>query len=283
MNDESAKPVVPTSPACARHPDRPAATTCTHCGSFACSECDSIFEGRHICATCIEEGRVRETTIPWSRRDEIGVLPAAWQTVLEVSGDPVGFFDRLRKGRIELSEAALFSFLVWIPAGVAGGLYQGAMMRLFAGGGNEFAALYEQYPWMEEAIAGMSAGWLGSMLAGVLLAPFLGVCGQLVLGLLHHGALLLFGGATRPLEATLATTMYATGVNFWAVIPVLGFFVSLWVSLCQVIGYSRVHESDWWRAGLAVATPFCCAVCLVGTAVLALVFGLAAASQSLGL
>lgn len=266
-----------SAPACAQHPERPAATTCSHCGSFACSECDTIFEGRHICATCIDEGRVTAAAIPWAQRDQLGLVQAAWKTILLVSAEPGEFFDRVRNGRGDLSEAALFAFLVAIPAGVVGALYQAAIFGvMLSPGGPLTAGLDALGPEFAEGIAGASKGWFASTVTGVLLAPFATVAAQMAMGLVHHLVLRLTGAANREMEATLQGSMYALGINLWGIIPVLGFFVGFWIMVVQAIAYARIHQVTLGRPIAAVLSPLC--VCCGGVGVIAVAMAIVMAS-----
>lgn len=263
------------APACAQHPERPAATTCSHCGSFACSECDTIFEGRHICATCIDEGRVTAAAIPWAQRDQLGLVQAAWKTILLVSAEPGEFFDRVRNGRGDLSEAALFAFLVAIPAGVVGALYQVASFGvMLSPGGSLTAKLDALSPEFAEGIAGVLATFV---FAWVLLAPFATFAAQMAMGLVHHLVLRLTGAANREMEATLQGSMYALGINLWGIIPVLGFFVGLWIMVVQAIAYARIHQVTLGRPIAAVVlSPIC--VCCGGVGVIAVAIAIVMAS-----
>jgi hypothetical protein len=171
----------------------------------------------------------------------------------------------------------MFAFLVSIPGAVMGALYNASI----------FGVLFDpaSLSWLtddlgrqaSEAILAMRTGWLTSAIFGAITTPFILVTWHLISGLLHHLVLLLIGGAKLPVEATLRTSMYSVGVNFWAIVPVLGFFVGFWVTLCKVIGYSRVHQTEWWRALIAVIGPWCTAVCVIGVGTL-LFFGAFAAA-----
>ena len=245
-------------PAGARHPERPAATTCSHCGSFACGDCDTIFEGRHVCATCVDEGRVARARIPWEDRDDIGFVAAAWRTVLQVSGEPTAFFDRVKSGRGRLSDAALFAFLVAIPGGIMGAAYNAAIFGFMLAPGGAMEEIFSQMgPEFVDAFREASSGWILQTIIGAVIAPFLTVAAQMAMALLHHLVLKLLGAANRELEATLEAAMYALGVNLWGVIPMVGLFVGLWVMLAQVIGYSRVHDVEIGRPIAAVLAPIC--------------------------
>lgn len=46
---------------CFFHPDRRAIVPCGECGRFLCALCDLEIEGRHLCPTCLEAGRKKES------------------------------------------------------------------------------------------------------------------------------------------------------------------------------------------------------------------------------
>ncbi|MEM7393918.1 MAG: hypothetical protein AAF492_16390 [Verrucomicrobiota bacterium] len=49
--------VDPEQAGCFFHEDRKAEVACDACGRFLCSLCDITFAGRHLCSTCISQGR----------------------------------------------------------------------------------------------------------------------------------------------------------------------------------------------------------------------------------
>ena len=281
MPDDLPDPALPPdAPTCARHPQRPAATTCSHCGNFSCDECDSLLEGSHVCATCVEEGRVQAASIPWARRNEIGLLGAAWQTVLAVSADPASFFDRVRNGKEDLSDAALFAFLVSIPAGIMGAVYQSVFFGLVLSPGGDLGTLLDGLgPEIGAQLAQARTGWVATTMLTAIAAPFLTVIFHMVAGLLHHLALSLLGGTRRELDMTLRAGLFAVGINFWAVIPILGWFVGLWVETVKVIAYSHVHETPWWKSLAAISAPWCLFCCGFG-GLWALIMGAVVAGTS---
>jgi hypothetical protein len=44
---------------CFYHPNKQAAVSCSSCGRFLCSLCDVDFNGRHLCAACLESGKTK--------------------------------------------------------------------------------------------------------------------------------------------------------------------------------------------------------------------------------
>jgi hypothetical protein len=48
-----------TEASCYYHLEKKAATTCEYCGRFLCALCDIDWNGTHLCARCIETGKVK--------------------------------------------------------------------------------------------------------------------------------------------------------------------------------------------------------------------------------
>jgi hypothetical protein len=51
---EAATPVLSSESACFYHPGKQATVICDECGRFLCALCDVEFDGRHLCAPCLE-------------------------------------------------------------------------------------------------------------------------------------------------------------------------------------------------------------------------------------
>lgn len=261
---ESAFPP-PTSsePMCAVHPDRPSRGTCDHCGAFSCEDCLGVLGGRYICRTCVEEGRVQTGLTPWDRRDELGLAAAFWQTVTAVSSRPVQFFKELR-AEGDLGSALLFLALVSIPAGIGNTIFSAvtnAGLQTFLGAQSQQTGI----PWvdfMQEPSLALSA-------FQVLTAPIWAIIGALIGGLLAHLGLMLVGGATRSLEATLKVYAYGYAVMFWAVIPGAQLVTAIWVLVMYGIGIAQTHRTSGWKAAFAVLwlTVLCCAFVAVAVGI----------------
>jgi hypothetical protein len=83
-----------------------------------------------------------------------------------------------------------------------------------------------------------------------------------------HLCLMLVGGARRPYETTYRVICYGgAAVASLNLIPILGTLVSSpWTAVAWMIGLARAHETDLWRAIMAVMIPF--VVCCFGMAAL---------------
>ena len=246
---------------CAVHPGMPSAGTCSHCGSFGCIECLGTLQGNLVCRVCVQEGRVQVGLSPFDRREELGLVTAAWKTLVEVGLRPTRFFAELSpQGR--LGSAVGFLLLISVPAGMISNAtgygmlvlmqdwLEGLIRNVYGPAGN---------PLSDEMVKSISPNLLASVLQGFL-HPLICLIGALLLGLLAHGALLLLGGGSQRLEATLKVSIYAYAINFWVVIPLVGGFSWLWGLVAMGIGLSAIHGDSGWKATLAIILPplFCC-------------------------
>ncbi|MET0406530.1 MAG: YIP1 family protein, partial [Cystobacter sp.] len=102
-----------TRPVCAVHPTLRSLGTCERCGAFACAQCLRPGpQGKTVCANC--QPREPDQLLPWDRREELGLVPALWKTLLEVLLRPGTFSQTRAEGRT--SESLLFVLLCSIPA-----------------------------------------------------------------------------------------------------------------------------------------------------------------------
>ncbi len=268
---------------CAVHPQRGAVATCDHCGTFACPECIVLDGDRQICRTCVREQRVQLGSNPWERREDLGILPAAWQTVLAVSASPGRFFKSLGRGGT-VSEAALFQALVLVPALFMSAIYGQLMLLAF---GDMFLDLIEQFAsqipadTMEEVRKGLkpsAAGVVKGVLLNLIIGPPIWILIVMAFGVVQHGFLSVVGGAKRDFETTLRVCLYAGGVRFWEVIPLVNWIGLPWVLTVQSIGLANAHETDGWKGAVGGWGPAfgCCCCLFAGTFALGFVGALAA-------
>ena len=108
------------------------------------------------------------------------------------------------------------------------------------------------------AIFGLGFG----MLFLVILMPVLVVVGTFIWAGITHICLMLTGGANQSFETTLRVVSYAGGsANVLQIIPLCGGLCAFVASLVlNCIGLARAHETDSWRAVVAVLLPMvlCC-------------------------
>lgn len=176
---------------------------------------------------------------PWPASPDESLLGAFFRTWRESVFSPSDFFRRLPvPGPVG---PALIYYLVVGVLSAAFNLYWSTMARIFIGAP------------VATSEAGLEA-W--SPLLSFLFAP-LGLF--IVLGLVLivvHLLLLLFGGARHGAQTTLRVLCFAYGPTVFSIVPILGGIVaSVWVFVLSIIGLREAHQTDGWRAAVAVLLP----------------------------
>lgn len=245
-----------------------------------CAACGQLFPkadlveigGRPICSSCkpavlqdLQQGgsleRLTEqarTGPAWENREQIGITAAVWQTVQEVLTRPAETFSTMRR------EGGLFSplsyaLLVGSVGFIINAVYQLAIRNV--------VGVQQQMP---PGLPPEFTHWIelmqkpGFYLIMAILSPILIVVMTFFQSAILHLCLMLCGGANRGYETTFRVVAYSLGSTAsLELIPVCGSMVAgIWRLVCHCIGLAKAHETDTWRAVLAVFMPFI--VCCVG-------------------
>lgn len=219
-------------------------------------------------------GRAGGSGPPWER--DGASISSLIATIKETFSSPSEFFSTMRQEGglgaplLFYTILTLVSVVIAIIAEIA---IEGAMMGALAqqpGVGGP--------PW--QAILG--GGVIGILLIIVIAAVVLPISAFISAGIFHV-ALMIFGGANRPFETTFRVYCYAEGSTaIILLIPFCGGYIQAIVALVFMgIGLCYAHNTDGWRAALAVIAPMLC--CFIGSFVIVvLIFGLAAAGAAAG-
>jgi hypothetical protein len=115
-----------------------------------------------------------------------------------------------------------------------------------------------------------------------VLSPVILLVGIFISCAILHLLLMLFGGARRSFETSLQVACYVDGAcSVIAMVPFCGPFILIVVRIVVMsIGLARAHETDTWRAVLAILLPMillfvCCCFAFMA------IFGLAAGSPEI--
>jgi hypothetical protein len=184
----------------------------------------------------------------WERRKELGLLKALTQTWKEVLFNPNVSFSRMKTSG---GYAAPFLFNL-------------TMVVIYA----FFTTIYQLLISGVLAAAGASHNGSNSMSSlGVALPPLLNVGAMVVLipllvgftfvnAGITHLCLALFKGTSKSYEATYRVLCYSYSTWIFALVPCAGGIVSsIWGVVSTIIGLSKVHRTEGWRAAVAVLLP----------------------------
>jgi hypothetical protein len=199
-------------------------------------------------------GLAARSGLPWENRAGRGLVAAFVETLQMVLTRPGEAFTVMRR------EGGLGGPLVY---GLIGGCL-GAIVSF----GFSFAlqtmgfAIGNRAPWGNYAVLGAGG------LAFLILAPIGVIVGLFIGSAIIHLCLMLVGGARHSYETTfrvLAFTQGSTGIL--QMIPICGGVIAgIWAIVVNCIGLARAHETETWRAVVAVFLPLivCCgfAVCV---------------------
>ncbi len=198
------------------------------------------------------------TGLPWDNRHTLSFFNALFDTVVMVLTKPVQAFGVMSRegGLLDPLLYALIGGTVGSLVSIAFSFFMPALGAL-GGGQGGLAAL---------GVMG------GSSIFFLVLMPFFVVLGTFILAGLFHVCLLVVGGAKQPFETTYRVVCYASGSANWIqVIPFCGGFIAgLYTLVLDCVGLARAHETDTWRAVVAVALPIiiCCGLGVLSFALL---------------
>jgi len=92
---------------------------------------------------------------------------------------------------------------------------------------------------------------------------------------LVHLVLMLVGGNKLGFEATFRVAAYGEAAGILALIPFCGiFFGVLWSLFITIVGLYSIHETDPWRAVVAVVAPMFLCLSLFSVSAILVMVGL---------
>lgn len=205
------------------------------------------------------------TGLPWENRDQHGFANGLLQTIAMVLTRPNDAFGVMKRDA-GLADPLLYAIIIGTAAAAVSFVYSMIFQTLgFAAGGE----------------AGLGR-FLGAGAASALSVVFAPVVIALVLFIgagIAHLCLMLVGGANRSFETTLRVLSYSSGsANVLQLVPMCGGMLAGIASLVlNCIGLARAHQTDTWRAVVAVLLPavVCCGL---GALFFVLIFGAIAGS-----
>ena len=196
---------------------------------------------------------------PWERRERFGFLNGLYLTIKDVLLAPGQFFHQMPSQvgmtqpllfAVVLGVAATFFFWMWSLAG-------GSLKMLMA----------------EDLGEVLSGPWWSFVL--FLFSPLIVSIGVLVKAVLIHLVLMVLGGNKLGFEATFRVSAYSEAASVLALVlfcgPVLGV---VWSLIVVIIGLYSIHETDPWRAVVAVLAPMFVFMTAISGSVVLLLAGL---------
>lgn len=204
-------------------------------------------------------GPAARSGLPWSRRQELGIVNAFFETLKLVLLQPSLAFS-LMKTEGGIGEPIIYALI----GGSVGFLFYFL-----------FTILFQSIGFMANSrnpVIGLFGAGAG-IIAGVIAIPFFLLFGIFVGSALLHLCLMLVGGAKRSFETTLRVVCFAVGSTYpIMIVPMCGGLVAgIWAIVVECIGIARAHEIETGRAVLAAFLPI--VICCGGGLLLGIMFG----------
>ena len=177
---------------------------------------------------------------PWERRSQFGFLNALYLTTRELLTGPQRFFSRMPT-RVGLTQPLLYALILGVTAA--------GLTWLWLQSGHSLLAV------LPDNLRRLLRSPLWTFLTVVNL-PVLVAVSVLIRAVFMHLLLLLLGGNQLGFEATFRVAAYGQAVGVLALVPFCGGLVALvWELAIDIIGLYAIHDTDPWRAAVAVLVP----------------------------
>lgn len=195
---------------------------------------------------------------PWERRDRFGFLNGLYLTLKDVLLAPGRFFHRM-PSQVGVLQPLLFAvvlgavgtFIAWLYSLVSSSL----QLALFGDFSHGQSSLF-------------------SFLLFVF-SPVLMTVGVFIQAGLIHAVLMLSGGNRLGFEATFRVSAYSEATTVLLLLPLCGSWMAMiWSMVILIIGLYNIHETQPWKAVLAVVAPLMLCFMVVGGSIVAWITGL---------
>jgi hypothetical protein len=197
---------------------------------------------------------------PWDRRDQIGFVPAIFDTIKSVLLSPAEFYRAMPKaGGIgaPLGYGVLVGYVGLLVAAVYNLMTQTLMGSAFRDlEGTPFARFA---PFLEGGVG---------LVSQVILGPIWLVIGLFISAGIYHLVLMVLGQAKQGFETTLRVVCFGQSAAVLQVVPFCGgLIMAVWMIVVNIIGLSEAHGIGRGSAAIAVLLPIvlvcCCCVLFV--------------------
>jgi hypothetical protein len=184
----------------------------------------------------------------WERRNELGLVKALTQTWKEVLFNPTVSFPRMKTSG-GFAAPFLFNLTMVVIWAFFTTIYRLLLSGVFAATGS----MHND----SSSLSGISAGFPPLLNVGVMVVAIPLLVGLTFLNAgITHVCLALFKGTSKSYEATYRVICYSYSSWIFAVVPCAGGVVSsIWWLVSTIIGLSKVHRTEGWRAAVAVLLP----------------------------
>ncbi len=196
---------------------------------------------------------------PWERRDRYGFLNALYLTIKDVLLAPNQFFHRM-PSQVGVVQPLLFAVLLGLVATFFHWMYAvaGSSLQIF----------------VSDDLAEVMGAPIYTFF-NFLFSPVTVAVGLFFQAAITHLMLMVLGGNKLGFEATFRVLAYSEATAVLLMIPGCGAVIGLvWSLVVTVIGLYSIHETEAWKAVLAVVLPSIICFSTVAGSVVMLIAGL---------
>lgn len=216
-----------------------------------CPRCKEIFEFTPKDDESSDQNRVSPINEPdfgFSRDNEKGFLDVLWQTFKGVLFSPSAYFREAGK-----SESLRDSIAFGILLGSLGAMFSIFWRFLLMSGSLSYVTARLPAPFTLNHI----------FIISIIISPLLVMVYMCIAALVVHLFLMMLKGAGNGFEGTFKVIALTNATKIFNIIPFIGGLISLvWGLIVTVIGLREVHETDTWKAVMALLIPVCILIIL---------------------
>ena len=205
------------------------------------------------------------TGLPWENREQAGWLNALFETIQMVLLRPMEAFAVMRREG-GFTDPLLYTLILGMVGAVVSFVFSIGLHSFGLGRRNGLGAMF---------------GLGTAPFTMLILMPVIIVLFTFIMAGIVHLVLMMLCGAKQPFETTVRVVCFASGsANIVHIIPFCGGTIAgIYSIVLNCIGLARAHETDTWRAVVAVLAPV--VICCSGAVFFALMMGgLAAAGAN---
>jgi len=196
---------------------------------------------------------------PWEQREAFGLLNGLYLTIKNIMLAPGEFFHRM-PSQLGMAQPLLFAVIIGVLASFFSWMWT-------LTGGSLQALLEDNF---EAAGRGAAISFVLFLFSPVTVAILVAFKAAII-----HGVLMLVGGNRLGFEATFRVSAYSEATAVLALVPFCGGMVAvLWSLAVTIIGLYSIHETEPWKAIVAVLAPMLLCLATTGGALALLVLGL---------
>ncbi len=184
--------------------------------------------------------------LPWENREQTGWFNALLETIQMVLLRPAEAFAAMRREG-GLMDPLLYAVILGMVGAIVSFIFSIGLQSFGVGREGGLGALFG----------------MGAMSFFLLIfMPFIIVIFTFIAAGIFHLVLMLLGGASQPFEATVRVVCFGSGsANILQIVPICGgLLATIYSIVLNCMGLARTHETDTWRAVVAVLSPVivCC-------------------------